>query len=121
LLYEDEPIIIDFGLAKSESTGTISINAGTWCFAPPEQRIKAMGIHSGSYTDIFSCGATLYYLIRRNDKGINIKDLIESLEYIVHEKDNEKYIRKDLNGLVKKEVIDCIVKSMKYNYKERYK
>jgi eukaryotic-like serine/threonine-protein kinase len=59
------PILIDFGLAREYTSGTIRSmsNVVTECFAPIEQYENRGDF--GAWTDVYALAATLYYLVTK--------------------------------------------------------
>lgn len=66
---EGNPVLLDFGSARQMYPGKIHTNVYTPAYAAPEQITAAddadVSRRMGPWTDIYSLGATLYYLITR--------------------------------------------------------
>lgn len=62
-LVDSSPVLIDFGLAREYSTGSLRsmTNAKTECFAPIEQYERNGNF--GTWTDVYALAATLYVLV----------------------------------------------------------
>ena len=62
--------IIDFGAACDGKTDTEGLGVGTPGYAPPEQ--YSQSYPSGEWTDIYSFGALVYYLLTGEDPAQNL-------------------------------------------------
>jgi formylglycine-generating enzyme required for sulfatase activity len=79
---KDSAILLDFGIARrlSDTSTQTGARARSWFYSPIEQHtaetigsydalqryleeLKAAGIHTGTYSDVYSLGATLYFAL----------------------------------------------------------
>ncbi len=105
------PLLIDFGTARSsDATHTLTL-VGTPGFSPAEQ-FTARG-KNGAWTDLYSLGATCYYLITGKVPQDSVSRLVEDeLLPLVG--------RQELKGRFSTEFLSAIDKALSASYKERW-
>ncbi len=113
-------MLVDFGLMKQveqqlEESGPLIQAAGTIEYAPPEQYAESGG-HTDARSDIYSLGATFYYLLagrlpprsvdRMMPMSINVTKKLPSL--------------REINSTVSKRTQQVIAKAMEIDPEQRY-
>jgi serine/threonine protein kinase len=107
----NKAMLVDFGIAKTGSrlmTAPGARGSFTPYFAPPEQ-CQISGLTTPS-SDIYSVGATLYYLLTRTLPPDGVSRLMGS----------KLVLPKNFNNNIKNELCDIIVKSIAIEPRDRY-
>ncbi len=110
---EEEFILIDFGLARSVETGTLSTMGISFSpgYSPIEQR--SFNVQDGSYTDVYALAATIYFALTGETPSKDMADTIEGNFPLIN-KLNSKYNVPD-------NIVETLKSALNLDYKERCK
>lgn len=105
------PLLIDFGTARSSDATHTLTRMGTPGFSPSEQFL-ARG-KNGPWTDLYSLGATCYYLITGEVPQ-------DSMERLAEDELLPLAGRKELQGRFSAEFLSAIDKALRISHKNRW-
>ncbi len=116
---DGHPILLDFGSARQRRQGKVFSNVFTPDFCAPEQSTAksdaAMSESIGPWTDIYSLGATFYYLITRM-----LPPRAEMRSYAEPDPYKPLAARKDLVALYGNAFLSAIDRALELNPGERW-
>ncbi|MBR2125981.1 MAG: protein kinase [Akkermansia sp.] len=108
---DTSPLLIDFGTARSSDATHTLTRMGTPGFSPSEQFL-ARG-KNGPWTDLYSLGATCYYLITGEVPQ-------DSMERLAEDELLPLASRKELQGRFSAEFLSAIDKALRSSHKNRW-
>ncbi len=111
--HTQEPILVDFGLAKPLVLGGISVTGAqgiTVGYSPPEQYYSGLG-KTDQRSDIYALGATLYY-------ALTLQEVPPSIDLLI---DKSKVpAPKTINANVPQAISDAVMKAINLESKDRF-
>ncbi len=111
--HTQEPILVDFGLAKPLVLGGISVTGAqgiTVGYSPPEQYYSGLG-KTDQRSDIYALGATLYY-------ALTLQEIPPSIDLLI---DKSKVPSpRTLNANVPQAISDAVMKAINLEPKDRF-
>ncbi len=108
---DTSPLLIDFGTARSSDASHTLTRIGSPGFSPSEQFL-ARG-KNGPWTDLYSLGATCYYLITGEVPQ-------DSVERLAEDELPPLAGRKELQGRFSEEFLSAIDKALRISHKDRW-
>ncbi len=117
---EGKPILLDFGSARQRRHGKVFSNVYTPDFCAPEQSSastdRQMSEAIGPWTDIYSLGATFYYIITRM-----LPPSAEARSHAGRDPYTRLATRKDLESLYGKHFLRSLDRALQLDPRERWK
>lgn len=112
--------LLDFGLAKSQSTSVADPELGDSVFGyspryAPLEQIQNLG--TGPYSDIYALGATLYHLLT----GVKPPDALTRATAFICSRQNPLAPAHELNHSIGRELSAILSRAMEQNPHERYR